>query len=101
MVGNFTEEMKGAMIKGMTKRMKEQMIKEMMLGMTEEMSEMTEEMKENMKGEMTGNVLFVGKRHLAKNCFHANKTKGMTDSQRSGYRRNGRKSPLPERRNDF
>jgi len=28
------------------------------------------------------------KGHLARNCFHANKTAGMTDNQGSGYRRN-------------
>jgi len=30
------------------------------------------------------------------NCFHANKTAGMTDNQGSGYRRNERKSPVFE-----
>jgi len=40
------------------------------------------------------------KGNLARNCYHANKTAGMTDNQRSGYRRNERKSPVFERRND-
>jgi len=41
------------------------------------------------------------KGYLARDCFHTHKTTGITNSQGSGYRRNVRKSPQPERNNDF